>query len=57
MSSETHVTRRYEQQLARAIGVLGNICITVSGITPTASILSSHRSPLPIRGVELFWLL
>ncbi|HLJ35280.1 MAG TPA: APC family permease [Ktedonobacteraceae bacterium] len=38
MSSETHVTRRYEQQLARAIGVLGNICITVSGITPTASI-------------------
>src|SRR2546425_42108 len=30
--------RRYEQQLARAIGVLGNICITVSGITPTASI-------------------
>lgn len=38
MSSETHVTRRYEQQLARAISVLGNICITVSGITPTASI-------------------
>lgn len=32
------VTRRYEQQLSRAIGVLGNICITVSGITPTASI-------------------
>jgi amino acid transporter len=30
--------RRYEQQLSRAIGVLGNICITVSGITPTASI-------------------
>jgi amino acid transporter len=30
--------RHYEQQLARAIGVLGNICITVSGITPTASI-------------------
>src|SRR5260370_39325274 len=37
-SSETYVTRRYEQQLSRAIGVLGNICITVSGITPTASI-------------------
>lgn len=32
------VVRRYEQQLSRAIGVLGNICITVSGITPTASI-------------------
>jgi amino acid transporter len=38
MSSQTPVTRRYEQQLSRAIGVLGNICITVSGITPTASI-------------------
>lgn len=32
------IVRRYEQQLSRAIGVLGNICITVSGITPTASI-------------------
>lgn len=31
-------TRRYEQQLARAMGVLGNICVTVSGVTPTASI-------------------
>jgi amino acid transporter len=31
-------TRKYEQQLSRAMGVLGNICITVSGITPTASI-------------------
>src|SRR5579859_3389159 len=30
--------RSYEQKLSRAIGVLGNICITVSGITPTASI-------------------
>ena len=32
------VTKSYEQQLSRAIGVLGNIAITVSGITPTASI-------------------
>jgi amino acid transporter len=32
------ITKRYEQQLSRAIGVLGNICITVSGITPTASV-------------------
>lgn len=32
------VTRRYEQQLSRAMGVLGNICVTVSGVTPTASI-------------------
>lgn len=31
-------TRRYEQQLSRAMGVLGNICVTVSGVTPTASI-------------------
>ncbi len=36
---EEHMDRRsYEQKLSRAIGVLGNICITVSGITPTASI-------------------
>src|SRR2546421_7086602 len=32
------VTKSYEQKLSRAIGVLGNIAITVSGITPTASI-------------------
>src|SRR5260370_2382696 len=32
------VTKSYDQQLSRAIGVLGNIAITVSGITPTASI-------------------
>ena len=38
VNQQAPTTRRYEQQLARAIGVLGNICITVSGITPTASI-------------------
>lgn len=39
-STDQHntVTKSYEQKLARAIGVLGNIAITVSGITPTASI-------------------
>lgn len=31
-------TRSYQQQLSRAMGVFGNICVTVSGITPTASI-------------------
>lgn len=38
VNSQNTGTRRYEQQLARAMGVLGNICVTVSGITPTASI-------------------
>ena len=39
-TTDQHPTgsKRYEQQLSRAIGVIGNICITVSGITPTASI-------------------
>lgn len=38
VNSQNTGTRRYEQQLARAMGVLGNICVTVSGVTPTASI-------------------
>jgi len=29
---------QYEQKFSRAIGVIGSVCITVSGITPTASI-------------------
>ncbi len=32
------VTGQYAQQLRRAINVLGNVAITVSGITPTASV-------------------
>ncbi len=38
VNPQNTVTRRYEQQLSRAMGVLGNICVTVSGVTPTASI-------------------
>ncbi len=49
------VTKSYEQQLSRAIGVLGNIAITVSGITPQPQSLLSLQSPMPTRGVVLSW--
>lgn len=46
--------RRYEQQLARAIGVLGNICISVSGITPTSSVFIIAAVAFTIQGSGAF---
>ncbi|WP_165422972.1 APC family permease [Ktedonosporobacter rubrisoli] len=38
LNPQSPSSKSYQQQLSRAIGVLGNICISVSAITPTASI-------------------
>jgi amino acid transporter len=46
--------RRYEQQLSRAIGVLGNICISVSGITPTSSVFIIAAVAITIQGSGTF---
>lgn len=45
---------RYEQQLARAISVLGNICIAVSGITPTSSVFIIAPVAFAIQGSGTF---
>lgn len=46
---------RYKQQLARDIGVFGAVLITVSGITPTASIFIDAPVAFPGQGSGVVW--
>lgn len=46
---------RYKQDLARSIGVLGNIFITLSGVTPAASVFIIAPVALIAAGSGSFW--
>ncbi len=46
---------QYKPQLRRELGVLGAVLITVSGITPTASIFIDAPVAFPSTGSGVFW--
>src|SRR5207237_6341166 len=48
-------TGSYQQQLRRAITTLGNIAITVSGITPTASVFIIVPVAFVAQGTGMFY--
>ena len=40
---------RYEQDLSRSIGILGNVFITLSGVTPASSVFIIVRPGVVLR--------
>src|SRR5579875_537467 len=52
---EGHAHGRYKQELSRSIGVLGNILITLSGVTPAASVFIIAPVALVAAGSGSFW--
>jgi amino acid transporter len=52
---EDHAHGRYKQELSRSISVLGNILITLSGVTPAASVFIIAPVALVAAGSGSFW--
>jgi amino acid transporter len=52
---EAHARGRYKQELSRSITVLGNVLITLSGVTPAASVFIIAPVALVGAGSGSFW--
>lgn len=52
---EAHAHGRYKQELSRSISVLGNVFITLSGVTPAASVFIIAPVALIAAGSGSFW--
>lgn len=52
---EGHAEGRYKQELSRSISVVGNILITLSGVTPAASVFIIAPVALVAAGSGSFW--
>ena len=55
LAARTARPGRYKPQLARELGVLGAVLLTVSGITPTASIFIDAPVAFSSTGSGVFW--
>src|SRR4051812_21075349 len=55
LAAPTARAGRYKPQLARELGVLGAVLLTVSGITPTASIFIDAPVAFSSTGSGVFW--
>jgi amino acid transporter len=54
-ATEAHGQRSYKQELSRSISVLGNVFITLSGVTPAASVFIIAPVALVAAGSGSFW--
>jgi len=52
---EGHAHGRYKQELSRSISVLGNVLVTLSGVTPAASVFIIAPVALVAAGSGSFW--